>query len=196
MGLIRRNILAYLQPWKYRDELAGARRLLACAKPSPSADAELLDRLRRLLESDLWEVRNCAVKIIARARCEPLYHVLTTKLVDRNEAVIIRRNCAERLTEAEHTAPEVIDALRRACSDPYWEVRAEALRSLARLADGSPELEAELLRVGEVLLDAGQRAVVREEFECAGSSARVEGGTVDLAPGEVFEVRVGVEAVE
>ena len=54
-------------------------------------------RIRGFLGSDSWEVRNCALKIIARTRCEELYGKLVAKLLEADEAGIIRRNCAELL---------------------------------------------------------------------------------------------------
>ena len=142
MSLLRRNIKVLLQPRRYRAELGEAGRMLRSVTEPTNGVA---GRIRGFLDSDSWEVRNCALKIIARTRCEELYGELVAKLLEASEAGIIRRNCAELLPDVGLRAPDVIDALRRALRDRYWEVRAESARALAQLSDESPELERELL---------------------------------------------------
>jgi len=142
MNLIARNIKALLSPRRYRAELAEAGRMLRSVTEATNGVAETI---QGFLASDSWEVRNCALKIIARTRCEELYAVLVAKLAERGEAGIIRRNCAELLPGIGLRTPEIVAALRRALGDRYWEVRAEAARALAELAQESDELETELL---------------------------------------------------
>ncbi len=142
MSLILRNIRALLHPRRHRAEQAEANRMLRSVTEATDGVA---DRIRGFLQSDAWLVRNCGIKIIARTRCEELYDVLLDKLADRSEAPIIRRNCAERIPTVEIDPERAIPALRQALGDPYWETRAEAARALARAADASPELEADLL---------------------------------------------------
>ena len=142
MSLVLRNIRALLNPRRHRAEQAEASRMLRSVTEATDGVA---DRIRGFLQSDAWLVRNCGIKIIARTRCEELYDVLLDKLADRSEAPIIRRNCAERIPTVEIDPERAIPALRQALGDPYWETRAEAARALARTADASPELEADLL---------------------------------------------------
>lgn len=142
MRLIRRNIRALLHPRRHRAEQAEAARMLRSATQADNGTAE---RIRGFLESDAWLVRNCALKIIARTRCEELYDVLIEKLRDGSEAPIIRRNCAELIPTVALDRARCVGPLRLALLDPYWETRAEAARGLARVADASEELEADLL---------------------------------------------------
>ncbi len=142
MGLIRRNIRVLLRPRRYRAELAAAERLLRSATEATNGAP---DQIRRFLASDSWEVRNCAVKAIVNTRCEELYDALVDRLLDRDEAGILRRNCAELLPGIPLRTPKAVEALLRTLDDPYWEVRTEATRALARLADESAEAEARLL---------------------------------------------------
>ncbi len=142
MNLICRNIKVLLHPRRYRAELAEAQRMLRSVTEATNG---VVQRVRRFLESDSWEVRNCAVKIIARTSCEELYDTLVVKLVERDEAGIVRRNCAEMLPTVGLRTPEAVAALCQALGDWYWEVRAEAARALALLCEESSELEHKLL---------------------------------------------------
>lgn len=142
MTLVWRNIRVLLQPRRYRAELAAAARLYNSAAEATDGVA---DQIRRFLASDSWEVRNYAVKTIAKTRCEELYDTLIERLLDRGEAGILRRNCAELLPSIPLRNPRAVEALFRVLDDPYWEVRAEAARALARLADESADAEARLL---------------------------------------------------
>jgi len=142
MGLIRRNIRVLLHPRRYRAELARAGKML---RSLTEAKGDVPDRIRELLGSDAWEVRNCAVKIIVRTHCEELYPVLVEKLTEAGESGIVKRNCAELLPFTGQNGAGVVEALRRALRDRYWEARAEAARALAVLAGDSAELELELL---------------------------------------------------
>jgi len=142
LNLIWRNIKVLLHPRRYRAELAEAQRMLRSVTEATNG---VVQRVRELLESDSWEVRNCAVKIIARTSCTELYDTLVAKLIERDEAGIIRRNCAEMLPVVGLGTPEAVEALCVALGDWYWEVRAEAARALALLCDESSELERRLL---------------------------------------------------
>ncbi len=142
MALVWRNLRVLLRPWRYRAELAAAARLYDSAAETTEG---VRDPIRRFLASDSWEVRNYAIKIIVKTRCEEFYDTLVDRLLDRNEAGILRRNCAELLPSIPLRTPRAVEALLRALDDPYWEVRAESARALARLADESADAEARLL---------------------------------------------------
>ena len=142
MNVLLQNLKVLLRPRRYRAELAQAERML---RSVAEAENGAVERIHGFLRSDWWEVRNCALKIIARTRCQRLYDQLHVKLVETGEAGILRRNCAELIPAVGLRDPETISALRRALRDPYWEVRSEAARALSQLATESDELEAELL---------------------------------------------------
>ena len=91
-----RNIKVQLLPRRYKRELAQAERMRMSAT---DATPEFVERVKSFLRSDSWEVRNSAVKIIARAQCEELYTELVERLLDTRESGILRRNCAELLHE-------------------------------------------------------------------------------------------------
>jgi HEAT repeat protein len=163
MNLLLRNLKTLLFPRRYRAELADADRMLRAEAEAVNGAAE---RIRGFLASDAWEVRNCAVKIIARTRCEELYDVLRAKLLERGEAGIVRRNCAELIPLLGPAAREMEDALRRALADPYWEVRAEAARAFAGTARPSAGREAVLL----------ERLEREENLEVRAAQAQALGG--------------------
>ncbi len=144
MMLICRNIKVLLSPRRYKAELAEAGRVLHSATEKTDG---LAGRVRGFLQSDSWEVRNFALKIIAHTRCEELYAALVAKLSERGEAGIVRRNAAELLGTIGPTTAEAVAALRAALRDGYWEVRAEAARALAEVCEESAGLEHELLSV-------------------------------------------------
>ena len=186
MSLIRRNIKVMLQPRRYRAELAEAGRMLRSITEATNGVAK---QIRGFLASDSWEVRNCAVKIIARVRCEELYGEIASRLVERGEAGIIRRNCAEALTDIQLREPEVIDALRQALHDPYWEVRAESARALAAVAEESHELENELLSVLKREKNLEVRASLAQALGGLGMSREAFDALADLARCEPWVVR-------
>ena len=143
MKRILQNIRVLMSPGRYRAELRAAERMRGEVREAARGGAERLcaegtagsngaaDRIRGFLGSRSWEVRNCALKLIAETRCAQLYGTLTAKLLEREEVGIVRRNCAELLPSIGLRSPEVLSALRQALGDGYWEVRAEAARALA-----------------------------------------------------------------
>ena len=186
MNLIRRNLRALLHARRHKAELAEANRML---RSLTEATDGVADRIRRLLASDAWEVRNCALKIIARTRCEELFGALVAGLIQRDEAGIIRRNCAELLPVTGLNTPEAIAALRRALDDPYWEVRAEAARALGTLCTESPELEDELLDRLAVERDLEVRAAVAEALGAVAVTRRALEALARLADDGPWLVR-------
>lgn len=185
MNLLARNLRVILHQRRYRAELAGAERLLRSAagdsaQPGSARSDGLAARLRGYLSSESWEVRNCALKVIATARCEQLYPLLIATLADRTEAGIARRNCAELVLALRLRSPDAIRVLRQGLHDRYWEVRAESAHALAELADESAELERELLDVLRC----------EDNVEAAGSMAEALGGIG--ASREAFEALVAL----
>jgi UDP-N-acetylglucosamine--N-acetylmuramyl-(pentapeptide) pyrophosphoryl-undecaprenol N-acetylglucosamine transferase len=142
MRTLLRNVRSLLHFRRSKAEKARAANLL---RDSSEAGDELEPTLRALLASDAWEARNDAIKAIAKTRCEPLLPVLAEAVVDRREVGIVRRNAAEMLRQVDRRSRKITGALREALSDPYWEVRAEAARALARLAVPSEATEQALL---------------------------------------------------
>lgn len=178
MALIWRNIRVLLRPRRYRAELAAAARLYDSATEVIDG---VPDQIRSFLASDSWEVRNYAIKTIVKIRCEELYDALVERLLDRDEAGILRRNCAELLPSIPLRTPRAVEALCRVIDDPYWEVRAEAARALARLADESRDAEERLLgrlarehnfEVRAAIAEAlGALAIGREAFDALAQMA-------------------------
>lgn len=142
---------------------------MASDQPPPPDVGQKLDAW---LESPGWEVRNAAVKLIARFRDQGRYHRLLQRLADPSEAGIVRRNAAEAIARLGLATPPARVALVRALSDPYWEVRSEALVALASLFPPAEDIERALL---ELLFGPphGPRRWVREEnFEVRMACAR------------------------
>ncbi|MFW6108432.1 MAG: HEAT repeat domain-containing protein [bacterium] len=137
-----RSLVAFLCPHRWRGQLAAVRRLLATDQPPP---ADVGERIDQWLQSPAWQVRNAALKLIAHLRDESRYPVLIARLTDRREAGIVRRNAAEALARVGLDTEAARTALRRALDDPYWEVRAQAGRALARLFPPAERLERDLL---------------------------------------------------
>jgi len=186
MSLIARNIKVLLNPRRYGAELARAEHMLRSVTEANNGAAE---RIRGFLGSDSWEVRNCAVKIITRTRCETLYGVLVAKLLERGEAGILRRNCAESLPALGIRSAEAVAALRRVLADPYWEVRSEAARALATLCEESPELEGDLTSLLAREKNIEVRAAVAEALGSLAVTRRAFDALADLAVRDAWLVR-------
>ena len=138
-GLLR-QIVSLGATSKGRLQLA-----MSLLQSSSSAD-DIRRHLPELLSSGNWQVRNAAIKLVAKIRDEDRFDLLIEKLLDRNEAGIVRRNAAELLHKWGRYTPEVEHALCQALSDGYWEVRAEAARSLASLAEPGRAIEQKLVK--------------------------------------------------
>ncbi len=152
-----RALVGLLFPHRWRGDLAEAERLLASSHPSLKGLGEKIDAW---LESPGWLVRNAAVKLIAHIKDHGRLDRLVEKLGDRREAGIVRRNAAEAIGRMGLATEPVSAALLNALSDPYWEVRAEAIKTLARLFPPSAELEDALLRL---LMGPTRNSRIRED---------------------------------
>jgi len=139
-----RALVALLFPHLWRGQLAEASRLLASGAAPPEGVGAKLDAW---LAAPAWEVRNVAVKLIARLRDSARYVRLLQKLTDRAEAGIVRRNAAEAIRGLGLSTPPARSALLQALSDPYWEVRAEAAIALAALFPPAEDLERAILNL-------------------------------------------------
>ncbi len=186
MSVLWRNVRAMLRPGRARAELAEANRMLRSVTEATNGVAE---QIGGFLASDSWEVRNTAVKIIARTRCEAMYDRLPAALLDAGESGIIRRNCAEALLDIGRPEPDVVAALRAALRDPYWEVRAEAARALAALAEPSPDLETELLAALAREKDLEARAALAEALGGLAEGREAFDALAELARRESWLVR-------
>jgi UDP-N-acetylglucosamine--N-acetylmuramyl-(pentapeptide) pyrophosphoryl-undecaprenol N-acetylglucosamine transferase len=110
--------------------------------------AYFVSRAASLLVSAEWERRNLGVKLIGLLHARDKTPLLLTLLSDRRPAPLIkrlfggdfvqvgfvRRNIVAALGRLGMVSAEVQDALLAAFDDPYFEVRAEAARTSARLA--------------------------------------------------------------
>lgn len=92
-----------------------------------------------------WKIRNIGVKIIGEIRCKEGIQFLCNMLSDRKEVGFIRRNSAKALGMIGLGTPQVIAALSVSIDSNYWEVRAEAIKSLGMLAGKNKEVEGMLL---------------------------------------------------
>ena len=110
----------------------------ALLKMSPMPEAAARERLQAYVVSTSWEVRNVAVKLIARLEDPSLYPILLQKVRNGTDVGIITRNSIAAIRRLRLRTPEVEDALRRALSHSYWEVRCEAARALSELFEPSP----------------------------------------------------------
>jgi HEAT repeat protein len=140
-------------------------------------------RAEDFLGSPLWYLRNIGVKMIAKYRLQALYPVLYQKLADRSEAPIVRRNCAQLLSQLGAPPAETQPALLAALNDPYWEVRTEALCSLVLTQQPSEPVSDEIIRlllgaavppVG-VLGGSGPPALIERNFEVRATAAAALG---------------------
>jgi len=176
--------------------LAAIQRLLATnAAPPPDAG----ERTDGWLRSPAWEVRNAALKLIAHLHDESRYPLLIQKLTDRREAGIVRRNAAEAVARVGLDTDAALSALRKALGDPYWEVRSEAARALARLFPPSEPLEQDLLGALYGHERNGRHAVAEDNFEvrmalvealgCLGVRAEAFDALVGLTDDENWLVR-------
>jgi len=100
------------------------------------------EAVRRLLPSYLasnsWQVRNVAIKLIERLQDPALYPVLVQTVHKGTDAGIVVRNAVAIIRRLGLKTPDVELALQRALAAQYWEVRCEAIRSLAELFEYTP----------------------------------------------------------
>ncbi len=188
-----RALAALLFPHRWRGSLAQAERLLASEGPPPEGAG---DRLDAWLASPVWELRNAAVKLIAKLRNEARYPRLLAAVGDRAEAGIVRRNAAEAIAKLGLSTPEARAALLGALADPYWEVRCEAAAALAALFPPAEDIELALLRL---LWKKGSGRIREDNFEvrmaaaaalgCLGASRAAFDALLALAADDSWLVR-------
>jgi len=111
--------------------------------------AYFISRAASLLVSRDWERRNLGVKLVGLLHARDKTPLLLALLNDRRPAPLvkrlfggdyvqvgfIRRNIMTALGRLGEVSPEIEAALLAALEDPYFEVRAEAARTAALLAD-------------------------------------------------------------
>jgi UDP-N-acetylglucosamine--N-acetylmuramyl-(pentapeptide) pyrophosphoryl-undecaprenol N-acetylglucosamine transferase len=117
--------------------------------PSAGDRAYFTSRAASLLVSADWERRNQGVKLIGLLHARDKTPLLLALMNDKRPAAwvkrlfggdyvqvgFIRRNIMSALGRLGEVTPEVEAALRGGFTDPYFEVRAEAARTAAQLAD-------------------------------------------------------------
>jgi HEAT repeat protein len=157
-----RALVAVLSRHRWKGHLAEAERLLAAETPPAGGIGAKLDAW---LASPAWELRNAAVKLIARCRDQERYARLLRTLTDRSEAGIVRRNAAQCIGRLGLATAPARDALLAALGDPYWEVQVEAIAALARLFPPAEDLELALLHLLFGPQDVGRRCVREPNFE-------------------------------
>jgi UDP-N-acetylglucosamine--N-acetylmuramyl-(pentapeptide) pyrophosphoryl-undecaprenol N-acetylglucosamine transferase len=111
--------------------------------------AYFISRAASLLVSRDWERRNVGVKLIGLLQARDKTPLLLALLDDKRPAALvkrmcggdfvqvgfIRRNILTALGRMGEASPEIEAAILSAFDDPYYEVRAEAARTAALLAD-------------------------------------------------------------
>ncbi len=126
---------------------AGAAYNIAIEIVSADDRAYYVSRAASLLASPSWESRNLGVKLIGLLQARDKLPLVLALLADRRPAAwykrllggdyeqvgFIRRNALTTLGRLRTMSPEVERALFEALSDPYYEARAEAARTVARL---------------------------------------------------------------
>ncbi len=129
-----------------------------------------------------WRVRNIAVKLSGICRDTSFIPLLVSMIADRTPAPLcerllggdyinvgfIRRNAVTSLGRIGIWSPEVQDALYQALTDSYWEVRAEAIKSLKALAPADHDLRTEICsRLGACAGDRSFEVVYEAVFALA-----------------------------
>ncbi len=135
--------------------------------PSAGDRAYFVSRAASLLVSAEWERRNLGVKLLGLLHARDKTPLLLALFNDRRPAPLlkrlfggdfvqvgfIRRNIVTALGRLGEVSPEVQAALLTACGDPYFEVRAEAARTAARLAARLTDCDATVVALSGLLSD-------------------------------------------
>jgi hypothetical protein len=129
-----------------RQLAEGGRLLRACSVEAGSREA-LEQTVLQYLQSPSWEVRNIGIKLIPRIRTPDLLDQLLQRLADGSECGIVRRNAAAAVREAHAWNPQIEARIAQCLSERYWEIRVEALGTLAALSTPSRVNEARILHV-------------------------------------------------
>jgi HEAT repeats len=95
----------------------------------------------KTLEDPVWSSRNIAVKAIRLAQLEQFAPNLCKMVSDPGEIGFIRRNASRALGQMGRTYSETLITLDNALRDSYWEVRATAARSIARISPPDKDRE-------------------------------------------------------
>jgi UDP-N-acetylglucosamine--N-acetylmuramyl-(pentapeptide) pyrophosphoryl-undecaprenol N-acetylglucosamine transferase len=117
--------------------------------PSPDDRMYFISRASSLLASSEWERRNLGVKLVGLLHARDRLPLLLALLADKRRASwpkrllggdyeqvgFIRRNAITAIGRLGVVTPEVEATLISAFADPYFEARAEAVRTASRLAD-------------------------------------------------------------
>ncbi len=105
------------------------------------------DKLRGWMNSSNWKIRNTAVKIVNELGLKSFANIVEFLLTDRTPARFIdrifggdyhqvgfiRRNAASALGKIGEPGQAAADALYAGLNDPYWEVRAESIKSCRKI---------------------------------------------------------------
>ncbi|MFC1477746.1 HEAT repeat domain-containing protein [candidate division KSB1 bacterium] len=130
------------------------------------------DLMRKWLDHDNWKTRNAAVKIIGELKLSEYSDTLIGFITDRTPARFvdrifggdfhqvgfIRRNATAVLGNFAEPEKAVTDALIAAIGDPYWEVRAQGLRTCNKLFPGPAP---------DDILSSAEKALNDDVFEVA-----------------------------
>jgi len=162
------------------------------SEPSPFdrlKDAESLPDSRKeefksyaieYLQSKNWKIRNVGVKLIGILKFKEMIPDLLIMLTDKTpdtflnrllggdfvQVGFIRRNCIRSLIVLQESNNEIKEAIYKALSDPYWEVRAEAVLAVIKLLlkEDLKDIEESLMK----LLDDRKFEVLVRSIEALG----------------------------
>jgi UDP-N-acetylglucosamine--N-acetylmuramyl-(pentapeptide) pyrophosphoryl-undecaprenol N-acetylglucosamine transferase len=154
--------------------------------PSAEQRAAYVARAAALLDAAAWEQRNLGVKLLgvlqAREHCDALVHLIEDRTPaswlarcfggDFRQVGFIRRNGLAALARIGAVDDGIERALVTALSDPYYEARAEAARTIAGLGE-------RLTTRRDDLMSALQRCTHDRWIEVAATAAEALGAVGD-----------------
>ncbi len=123
LSLIRKNL-------DDRQQLREAEKRLENAREgSWASDSD--PWIKSALESDNWQIRNVAVKLVGEGKKAGFAADLIGLLLDLTQTGFVRRNSAKALSSLITIDDSILQAFFKGLDDPYWEVRTESAVGLS-----------------------------------------------------------------
>jgi len=145
MAILKNIIRRLAANGKVGRQLAEAQRLLHGRTADLQRKDAVAQAIGQYLQSPAWEVRNAAVKLVPKLGEPALFDHVVAALANRRESGIVRRNAATAIRDAHHWSPAAQRAVADSLWDGYWEVRTEAVKTLAAMASPGEQTEALVL---------------------------------------------------
>ena len=154
-------------------------------KGSLTCNEEYHRHMQSFLASPNWRVRNIGVKLAGKCRDKSFIPALLTMITDRTPVSplekicggdfvnvgFIRRNAVSSLREIGIYSDEIKDVLFVALTDRYWEVRAEAVKTLMHITPDEVTVRNRICRQVEKLLFDSSFEVIYEALHTAAQLA-------------------------